>query len=184
MESKNRKQSKLTAKTAVIAGIVLFSLLLPQFAQATVFESVGKEILYTFGMSIHHIFSWLVGAAASFFEGALNIGFKSHLDIVKIGWQVTRDLSNMFFILFIVVIAFATILRFEKYGIKKLLPKIIIIVLLINFSYVICAVIIDFSNITADFFIKDIKSKIKNDENNVMSLQKREGRNVINNLLS
>ncbi len=86
----------------------------------------------------------------------LNLGFKSHLDIVKAGWEVTRDFSNMFFILFLVIIAFATILRFEKYGIKQLLPKIILIALLINFSLVICSVIIDFSNVAANFFIKDI----------------------------
>jgi len=174
----NLKFEKFKIKTsAIIAGIVVFGLILPQVVRAqvspkTIIQGAGafielfknltpagiaQAILSFVIQFVFWLLHWLVRAGAEFFNAMLNLGFTSHLDIVKAGWQVTRDFSNMFFILFMVVIAFATILRIERYGWRQLLPKVIIIALLINFSYVLCAVIIDFSNIAANFFIRDIK---------------------------
>ena len=80
---------------------------------------------------------------------------------VYAGWVITRDIVNMFFILALVIIAFATILRIETYGIKALLPKLIIMALLINFSYLACGIIIDATHITANSFINEIKKQDK-----------------------
>lgn len=163
MKSKLKKQPKLSKawsakKTAIIAAIVLFSLLIPQLTHALITATgVAKKIIQWLTYVILSFFAKFVELAATFFENMLDIGFASHKGIAEIGWRVTRDFSNMFFILFLVVIAFATILRFEQYGIRKLLPKVIGIALLINFSLVICYVIIDFSDITARFFIDDAK---------------------------
>lgn len=175
------KIPKSNIKTAIIAGIVLFALTVPKIvwgfwywfkagnifsklfggmfgniAKATAID-IGHAILTTTVDAIHWVLHWFARAGAEFLNGMIRIGFDSHFDIVKAGWEVTRNFSNMFFILFLVIVAFATILRFEKYGIKQLLPKVILIALLINFSFVIAAVIVDFSNITANFFISDIK---------------------------
>ncbi|MFH1225726.1 MAG: hypothetical protein V1684_00360 [bacterium] len=68
-------------------------------------------------------------------------------NVVLTGWPVIRDFCNMFFILILLVIAFATILRVENYGIKRLLPKLVIMAVLINFSKTICGLLIDFSQI-------------------------------------
>jgi len=67
--------------------------------------------------------------------------------IVKIGWTLTRDLANMLFILILLIIAFATVLRMESYGMKRLLPKLIMVAILINFSLVFAGfVIVAFAN--------------------------------------
>ena len=63
---------------------------------------------------------------------------------VKLGWGIVRDFSNLFFIVVIMIIAFATILQLETYGMKALLPKLIAIALLINFSLAICGFLIYF----------------------------------------
>jgi hypothetical protein len=148
-------------KTVIIAVIVLFSLALPKIVLAinigAIFSNAAIDLLYRLIELIFGFLAFLVRAGAAFFEGMLNAGFKSHLETVKTGWTITRDFSNMFFILFMVIIAFATILRFERYGIKKLLPKVIGVALLINFSLVLCSVVIDFSNITANFFIDNMQ---------------------------
>ena len=167
----NLKFKKPKIKITIIAMVVIASFLFtPQLAKANIFvdlflkgvaslspASIARAILAFTIDFVFNLLNLLVRAAASFFNGMLNMGFQSHLSIVRAGWQVTRDFSNMFFILFMIIIAFATILRIERYGIKELLPKVIIIALLINFSLVICSVIIDFSNIAANFFINDIK---------------------------
>ncbi|MBL7155507.1 MAG: hypothetical protein ISS88_03370, partial [Candidatus Portnoybacteria bacterium] len=189
VKPKTKKQI-LIKKTAGIAGLVTFGLIAPNIMSAKIGldtfpqyrlvqegvklflkgtgmtpMAIAESILVKISEYIFSLLNLLVKLGGIIFDAMLNIGFTSHLDVVKAGWQITRDFGNMFFILFLAVIAFATILRIEKYGIKELLPKIIIIALLINFSLVICSAIIDFSNITANFFIKDIKKYTSEEAN-------------------
>ena len=79
----------------------------------------------------------------------------THAKIVTLGWGISRDLANMFFILILLMIAFSTVLRIESFAMKRLMPKLIIAALLINFSLVVAGVIIDFSQILTSFFIKN-----------------------------
>jgi len=73
--------------------------------------------------------------------------------VVTIGWTFTRDFINMFFILILVFIGLATILKLREYEAKKLLPKLIIVALLINFTPVIVGFIVDMGNIVTNFFL-------------------------------
>ena len=68
------------------------------------------------------------------------------------GWPMVRDLANMFVVLGFVVIGIATTLRIQDYQAKKLLPKLIIVAILINFSLLMCGLIIDASNIAMKNF--------------------------------
>lgn len=72
--------------------------------------------------------------------------------VVMVGWQFTRDLANMFFVLILAWVGFATILRLKEYEIKTIVPKLILIALLINFIPVICGVIIDVADIITWYF--------------------------------
>lgn len=154
-----KSKSKITI-ILISISTTIFGLALPIITHASIWGDIGKDILSTIGDAIQYLFSWLLKAGASFFEGMLGIGFKNSIGIITTGWTVCRDVANMFFILFMVITAFATIFRIEEYGIKKLLPKVIVIALLINFSMVFCSAIVDFSNIFADFFIKDITENL------------------------
>lgn len=62
---------------------------------------------------------------------------------LQAGWSIVRDICNMFYMFFLLLIAFATILRNQAYGAKALLPKVIISMFLINFSALIAKIIID-----------------------------------------
>ena len=73
--------------------------------------------------------------------------------IVNIGWTFTRDFVDMFFILIAVFIGLATILKLREYEAKKLLPKLIIIAILMNFIPVIVGFIVDMGNIVTYFLI-------------------------------
>ena len=70
-----------------------------------------------------------------------------NIPVVVYGWVIIRDICNMFFIIALLVIAFATILRIESYGAKRLLPKLLIMAVLINFSRTIFGLIIDVSQV-------------------------------------
>lgn len=76
---------------------------------------------------------------------------------VAIGWTIVRDVCNMFFILILLVIAFATILNVEKYSWKHLLPKLLIMAVLINFSKLICGLIIDAAQVVMLTFVNGFR---------------------------
>jgi hypothetical protein len=95
------------------------------------------------------ILSWVIGATQ-------NAGCYTCMDnaVIATGWPRVRDLANMFIVLGFVFIGIATTLRIGDYEAKKLLPKLIMVALLINFSLVICGIFIDAANITATYFLK------------------------------
>lgn len=94
---------------------------------------------------------WAIGVVLLFIiDNLFTVAKWNHfIDVkaVQTGWVIVRDLCNMSFVLILLVIAFATILRRESYNAKRLLPKLLIMAVLINFSKMICGYIIDFSQV-------------------------------------
>lgn len=64
-------------------------------------------------------------------------------------WEVMRNIANICFVIAFLIIIYSQIsgAGVGNYGIKKMLPRIIIAALLVNLSYWICAVAVDLSNI-------------------------------------
>ena len=69
--------------------------------------------------------------------------------MVYTGWKVFRDLANVLFIFIIIYIGIATILGFLSGNMRKLLVRVVIAAVFINFSLVITGLIIDASNTLA-----------------------------------
>lgn len=81
--------------------------------------------------------------------------------IIKIGWTFLRDLTNMFFILGLAYIGLKTALDYgNKFSTQKTFINLLIVALLINFSPVICGVVVDASNILMNYFTADIKINV------------------------
>ncbi len=78
--------------------------------------------------------------------------FINSLAVVN-GWVIVRDVANMFFIVVLLIIAFGTILGQEEYHYKKLLPKMLILAVLVNFSRTIVGVMIDFAQVIMLTFV-------------------------------
>jgi len=119
---------------------------------ASAIEFIISKIVYIIGLVIAVIFA-LGGSLLSFFL-ELN-SMILNLEVVHKGWQITRDIVNLGFVLAILFISFATIIRYESYGMRSLLSKLIITAILINFSLVISGVILDFAGIITEFFVKN-----------------------------
>lgn len=64
-------------------------------------------------------------------------------------WQVMRNFANIAFVIAFLVIIFSQITSagVSNYGLKKLLPRLIIAAILVNISYWLCAIAVDISNI-------------------------------------
>lgn len=72
------------------------------------------------------------------------------------GWNLTRNLVNLLFLIVLVFIGFATILRLQSYEMKKTVPMLLIVALLINFSGTLVGLIVDIANIITNFFVSGI----------------------------
>lgn len=64
-------------------------------------------------------------------------------------WSIMRNFANVAFVISFLVIIFSqlTSVGITNYGIKKLLPRLIMAAILVNISFWICAIAVDVSNI-------------------------------------
>jgi len=64
-------------------------------------------------------------------------------------WLIMRSIANIAFVIAFLVIIFSQLtgIALSNYGVKKLLPRLVIAAILVNVSYWICAIAIDLSNI-------------------------------------
>ena len=67
-------------------------------------------------------------------------------------WSAFRNIANVGFVIMLLVVVFSqvTSLGISNYNIKKILPKLIITAILVNFSYLIMGVLIDLSQIAGN----------------------------------
>ena len=64
-------------------------------------------------------------------------------------WSRIRDIANVLMVVLLLVIVFSQLTGYgiDNYGIKKMLPRLILMAILINLSFYICQLAIDLSNI-------------------------------------
>ncbi|MFA5188473.1 MAG: hypothetical protein WC460_03870 [Patescibacteria group bacterium] len=162
-------------KTAQIyllnVGLVVFILLIV-FYPLTVHADILSGIVsnaFNSGISIIifilNAFIKLFGSLLTVVMGVLTwiAQYNKFIDnpYVNEGWVILRDLVNMFFVLGLLFIAFVTVLGIEKQPWNKLLARLLIMAIMVNFSKTICGLIIDFFQVLMLTFVnafKDITS--------------------------
>ena len=144
----------LNGRNAVFLLLILASVFLfGHLANAAAFgEWAGNVVGGIVALFIRAIASILIVLVNVLMSVAAYSDF-IHAPAVEKGWVVVRDLCNMFFVVILLIIAFATILGQEEYGAKKMLPKLIMAAVLINFSKLICGLMIDISNVVMLTFV-------------------------------
>ena len=67
-------------------------------------------------------------------------------------WSAFRNIANIGFVIMLLVVVFSQVtnIGISNYNIKKILPKLIITAILVNFSYLIMGVLIDLSQIVGN----------------------------------
>ena len=115
----------------------------------------GCVIQISYGL-FYQVAAFILGLSAKFFNVLITITLSSTLfaksTFIPTAWTVVRDLSNIFFILILLYIAVKIILDLGGSEAKKMIAKVIIIALLINFSMFFTQIVIDSSNILALIF--------------------------------
>lgn len=117
------------------------------------FSSLAFGITYIiaaiFGIVIA-VETWLLGIVLTINEGVLQT------PTVQTGFSISLSIANLAFVLGIIVIAIATILRNNNYGIKQLLWKLVVMAILVNFGLVIMAPIYAIGNSITQYFMSCI----------------------------
>jgi len=144
-----------TKKIIILAGLLFLVVWIIPTHQAHAFIGtlidIGTDLIVKVVQGIMYLLNYIL--ATLFALASLKIMDKQTNPILETGWTIVRDVANLGFVLAIVIIAIATILRFEKYGMQKLLPKLVAAAILVNFSLTIAGVLIDFSNVITTFFL-------------------------------
>ena len=78
------------------------------------------------------------------------------LDFLSPGWETVRDVANMAFIFILIYIALTVMLAAETSGTIKTLAVVVVIALLVNFSFFFTRIVIDTGNIVAVQFYNAI----------------------------
>ena len=105
-------------------------------------------LIYTFVSSMY------VMIAATLLEWAFQLPVFLDSEIVLAGWTFVSGLINLFFVLALIFIAFCYILKIETLQMKKAFPRLIIIILLVNFSMLVVGIVTDIS----EFFMNTFRT--------------------------
>ena len=140
----------------------LFLLILPHAAHGGWFENASAKVVANFilfplflmqyvGALLFVLANWVLQTMLN-----LNYGILKNNGLIETGWTLVRDLTNLGFVLVIIIIAISTIIRYEKYAMKALLPKLVGAAIIVNFSLTIAGIFIDFSHSMTSFFFEPL----------------------------
>lgn len=153
-----------------LAGLIIAGVLFASFAHAAATSTQSKADAFNFFACATSPFScsisgmaWLANAIIAFFITVaawivtFMLQFNSTLinsPAIKTGFEASLSIANLGFVLAVIVIAVATILRKQSYGIKQLLWKVIVMAIVVNFGLLIAGTMISFSDGLTAYFIK------------------------------
>lgn len=128
---------------------------------APIGEAAGNLVLIAIKWLLYGILvvlGWFVSAAVTLFEWAINPQyFQDFFNTPSTYemWKFVRDFLNLFFILALLYIAFTIVFQVAK-DYKKAILHLVIMALLVNFSFPISRVLIDATNVPMYFFVNQI----------------------------
>lgn len=169
----NKTEAETSSQQTIDSGIVsseyLGSVLplcsITPFGDGSVMGCIA-QILYGGIFRPVAFFAQLMGKLFDFFVGYSLSDESYRHPFIQTGWQLVRDISNIFFIIIMVWSGLMAVFNTSNVSYKKVVPTLIINALIINFSLFATRVVIDFSNITARIFYNQMVVKIDGEEQN------------------
>lgn len=157
--------SKTLVAVALLAVVILASWSHLSFAQAA--QTDAKKIswldcvqspatcaIYYVMVLLNAIMSLFLSLGAMFVRLAMQFNDQIiNSPAVQSGFGVSLSIANLGFVLGIIIIALATILRSQTYGIKQVLWKLVVAAISVNFALVISGIILNFSSQFTNYFV-------------------------------
>ena len=77
--------------------------------------------------------------------------------VILVGWVFVRNVANILFIIAMIILGMATLLRVEKYNYKHLIPELVLMAIAVNFSLVIAQLILGVADTFQAQFLPNTK---------------------------
>lgn len=147
----------------------------PEGTEARGKNQDGRAIYGEIGYQILSLFAWFTGIAGVLLNAAVYYtvvqmaSFVDNMGAIVVAWKVLRDVGNIILIFGFIAIGLATILDIQSYNAKKMLVRLIIVAVTVNFSLFAARAIIDVGNVFAYQFYAQMAdvNKINSDQANV-----------------
>lgn len=142
----------------------------PQIAPAAAnkpadFGNNRDDVLAWIMVQIMKLFAWLLGIAALTLDNAMyytvvHMGdYVNSLSAVGVAWRILRDIGNIFLIFGFIALGISVILDVDWYGGgTKMLPKLLIAAVFLNFSLFAAEAVVDVGNLFATEFYTQINN--------------------------
>ena len=157
-------------KNAVsFCGIILLSLLFPLSASAGWLDKYGKNVLLTlpgiiigFLLVVTRKLAEIAGGLCNSIIGqdAFTWGYVNNNPVVELGLGITKQFVSLGIVTVLIVVALLITLNIKAYDGKKILVKLIIVSLLVNFAPVLVGLMVDATNIVMAYFSAGITEGI------------------------
>lgn len=111
------------------------------------------------GQTLYLIFDLLgytLSALANLTSIVLNLRVINDVPVVAESWEIMRDFANMFFIVGLIIMAYGTIFDRPNYDYRALLMRFVISAVLVNFSLVLCGLVVDASQVVSNTFLNSM----------------------------
>lgn len=120
-------------------------------------SGIATCTIYLVSQAIIWILKLFISLGALLIQIALQVNQNLfNAPVVTIGFSVSLAIANLGFVLGIIIIALATILRSQSYGAKQLLWKLVVMAILVNFGLVITSPIVNFADSMTNYFMGQI----------------------------
>jgi hypothetical protein len=166
MKQKTKKINKIALY--VFFTLILFAL---NFSEANaegakglagmISDGVKNTMLLAFNYLLYGVwllvtfFIWIAGLLFDWAINPANMSGIINSPAIYNGWMIVRDFLNLSFILVLLFSAFSTVFQIDKYHLmkKNILLMVVLMALLVNFSFPVARFIIDTTNVTMYFFV-------------------------------
>lgn len=148
-------------------------------------NATAKGLLYGVNVvlaGVYMLVSALLTLAGKLFDFAIGpeifTGIIRNNGAIYAGWETVRDTLNIAFILVLLYSAFCTVFQVQKYHLKNTLLMLVIMALLVNFSFPVSRLIIDSSNVMMYYFLNTAVKEGESLSSSIMAVTKFEGKDM------
>ncbi len=177
-----KKKKSIIISVSLIFLFAFLFIAIPNITNAAWYDCLGTQMLgmittatadlirYTYYIADMAISLFSTVSSPTFLKTMTNHdNITGNPDYYKI-WSSVRDIANMGVVLGFVFIGIATTLRIQEYAAQRKLGKLIIVAILINFTPLMCGLIIDTSYIIMKGLQGDsIRGPIEKYENDILT---------------
>ena len=122
---------------------------------------IGATAISSLTSIFGYIITFVAGIMVAVLSWAIGVILQISLDTIsspaiQAGYSVTLSIANLGFLLGVIIVAIATILRNQTYGIKTFLYKIVVMAVLVNFGLILAGGLINISNSFTQYFLDGI----------------------------